>query len=259
MEKKLQEEMLLRGFSRRTVESYFYHVHDFLAYCGIYQKEKKRDYLLFLLDKGKSPSSVRLASAAIDFYVGVILHSEPFFVPLPKRKKTLPRSLSKEQIKTMIRLCTNIKHRLLIELLYSSGLRLNELRNLRFEDIDFEKSVLTVREGKGGKDRVTIASKTTLESIRELCEKGLVFTGREGCYSQRSIQMIVAQSAKKAKIPFKVTPHMLRHSFATHLLESGVDIRYIQDLLGHERLSTTQIYTKVAVHKLTSIKNPLDE
>jgi len=249
----------LRGFSPRTVETYLYHIRDFLAFCGSYQKEKKRDYLLFLLQKGKNSSSVRLASAAIDFYVGAILRSEPLTVPLPKRKKTLPRSLSKEQIKAMVQSCFNTKHRLLIELLYSSGLRLNELRNLCFEDIDFERNVIRVRDGKGGKDRVTIISKATLESLKELSGQGFVFRGRKGRYSQRSVQAVVAEAASKAKIPFKATPHMLRHSFATHLLESGVDIRYIQELLGHERLATTQIYTKVAIHKLVTIKSPLDE
>ena len=129
---------------------------------------------------------------------------------------------------------------------------------MKFEDIDFEKSLIKVREGKGSKDRLTIASKNTLDKVKLICKDGLIFKGRKGKYSSKSVQLVIEKSAKNANIKQHITPHMLRHSFATHLLENGTDIRYIQSLLGHERLTTTQIYTKVARNKIENIKNPLD-
>ena len=158
----------------------------------------------------------------------------------------------------MAELTANYKHRLVIELLYSSGLRLSELINLRFEDLDFQNSIIYVRCGKGLKDRLTIVSKRVMNKIAAQEGTGPIFSGRKGKYSVKSVQLIVSQASKRAGIPFKVTPHMLRHSFATHLLENGTDIRYIQSLLGHASLRTTQIYTKVAKTVLQQIKSPLD-
>ena len=117
---------------------------------------------------------------------------------------------------------------------------------------------IKVRQGKGMKDRITILSKQTLEKLKNIHSTGLILQGRKGKYSKKSVQLVVQKMARNAKIPRHVTPHVLRHSFATHLLESGVDIRYIQSLLGHESLRTTQIYTRVATNKLEHIKNPLD-
>jgi len=255
---KLQEEMQLRGFSPATIKAYTYHIKDFLEYCKEYSPEKKREYILYLTNRGLSRESIRLASAAIDFYIRIILHNEPIKVPLPKKKQALPKVLSKNQIIAMINSLSNIKHQLIIEILYSSGLRLNELRNLKKEDIDFEKNIIRVNEGKGAKDRITIISEETAKKIRTFCSKGHIFKGRKGKYSAKSIQLVLERAARKAGMQ-KVNPHMLRHSFATHLLESGVDIRYIQALLGHSRLQTTQIYTKIARTKLIDIKSPLDD
>ena len=255
---RLIEEMKLRGFSVKTIKTYSYHIKDFLEYCQGYDKNKKRDYLLYLIDSGKDVNSVRLASAAIDFYIVNIAKEQPDNIALPKKKKTLPEVLSKEQIKSMINSSENIKHQIIIEILYSSGLRLSELLNLRIEDIDFENNLIRVRQGKGKKDRITIVSKDTAIKVKKYCSQGLIIKGRNGKYSSRSIQSILKKAAIKSGIKQKVTPHMLRHSFATHLLESGVDIRYIQMLLGHSRLQTTQIYTHIANTKLKGIKSPLD-
>lgn len=254
---KLNEEMKLRGFSKETIKTYTYHIQDFLNYCGEYSGNKKRDYLLYLTNT-KDPNSVRLASSAIDFYIRTILKQEPEQVPLPKRKKKLPTVLEKEQIKEMILKTNNIKHQLIIEILYSSGIRLSELINLTVEDIDPENHLVTIRQGKGAKDRVTIISKKTAQKIKEFAKQGRIFKGRKGNYSKKSVQAVLEQARKKAGIPHKVTPHMLRHSFATHLLESGTNLRYIQSLLGHEKLETTQIYTKVAKTMIKEIKSPLD-
>src|SRR3989344_40852 len=261
MEKAI-EEMKLRGFSQRTIKSYCYHIRDFLEYCNNdYKKGKKREYLLYLINKSMDESSVRLASAAIDFYISFVLYEVPEEVPLPRKNKHIPDVLTKEQVKTMIINTDNPRHKLIIEILYSSGLRLSELLDLKIEDIDFGSSTIKVRHGKGSKDRITLISKNTAEKIKTMLEghSGYVLNGRKGKYSARSVQLVIDNAAKRAGIKQKVTPHMLRHSFATHLLESGVDIRYIQSLLGHERLATTQIYTRVAKNKLELIKSPLDD
>ncbi|HLC64960.1 MAG TPA: site-specific tyrosine recombinase/integron integrase [Candidatus Nanoarchaeia archaeon] len=257
---KAVEEMKLRGFSPRSIKSYCYHINDFMEYCnGKFSGSMKRAYLLHLLERGKEPSSVRLASSAIDFFTLFVRHETPQEVPLPKKKKHIPDVLTKQQIKSMMQTTENIRHRLIIEILYSSGIRLSELLNLKVEDISFESNTIRVRDGKGAKDRLTLIGKNTAAKIKSLFDSGLIFRGRKGRCSGKSVQLVISNAAKRAGIKQKVTPHMLRHSFATHLLESGVDIRYIQSLLGHERLATTQIYTRVAKNKLELIKSPLDD
>ncbi|NCN86889.1 tyrosine-type recombinase/integrase [archaeon] len=157
-------------------------------------------------------------------------------IPLKKKEKNLPRVMSKEKIKLILNLCFNLKHRLVVKLLYSSGLRLQELVDLKREDIDFDRSLINVRKGKGKKDRVTLFSDSLKNdllkyySTNEFKTKYL-FEGRKGKYSKKSVQEILKKLGKN--IGIKVTPHMIRHSFATHLLEAGTDIRYIQKLLGH--------------------------
>jgi integrase/recombinase XerD len=163
----------------------------------------------------------------------------------------------------MIELTKNIKHKLLIMLLYSSGLRLSEIRKLRIQDLDPRNNTIRVNQGKGNKDRLTIFSSRIKEELLDyICSlkepEIYLFPGRKGTLSVKSIQLIISKAAKRAQIIQKVTPHMLRHSFATHILEEGVDIRYIQALLGHSRLETTQIYTKVSKMNIKNFPNPLD-
>ena len=248
--KRLEEELLLRGFTLATRKTYLWHVNDFLK-SGL----DKKQYLLSIIHK--SPSSVRLAGAAISFYEKIVLERTPVFVPLPKKKQSLPDILTKEQILAMIEATNNEKHKIIIELLYSSGLRLQELINLKYEDIDFVEKTIHVKQGKGRKDRITIVSRRVLDRLGKQ-GSGYVLKGRNTKYAKRSVQEVLKQLAKKAGIQQKVTPHLLRHSFATHLLEQGLDIRYIQSLLGHNNLETTQIYTRVAKNKLSNINNPLD-
>ena len=250
----LREELVIRGFSKKTVKAYEYWIERFLR-GGV----SKREFLLRLVQNSKSPETVRSASAAIDFHTVHVLKRKQEFVPLPKRKKTLPVVLTKEDVKRMIDTTANVKHKLIIELLYSSGLRLSELQNLTVETIDSVNGTLLVRNGKGGKDRMTIISKKLAERVRSLVPAGRVLEGRNGKkYHEKSVQSVIEQATKRAGIRQKVTPHTLRHCFATHLLEQGTDIRYIQELLGHERLQTTQIYTRVAKNALQKIRNPLD-
>ncbi len=177
--------------------------------------------------------------------------------------KPLPKVISKEEVKTIIKATNNIKHKCIVSLLYSGGLRRSELLNLRIEDIDSKRMLIKVRMGKGNKDRYTLLSKSILADLRKYYQKWkpelFLFEGPEGGqYAGSSVGKIVSNTAKKAKITKHVTPHMLRHSFATHLLEAGTNLRNIQELLGHHSSQTTEIYTHVSRSSLVSIANPLD-
>ena len=238
--------MLMKGFSKQTIKAYSYWINKF---------EKlnitPREFCFKLIKEDKSRETVRLASAAIRF------HTRSKSYELPKRKKKLPIVLSKREIIKMIEVTKNLKHRLLIMLLYSTGMRISEVLNLRWEHIG-DKEIRIV-QGKGNKDRITLLSKKLKKLLKEFeKEKGYVLDGRKGKYSYKSAQKVLENASKKARIKSKVTPHVLRHSFATHLLENGTDIRYIQKLLGHSRLETTQIYVHVSNSSIKNIKNPLD-
>ena len=243
------KEMRLRGFSERTIKAYIYHYSKFRA-SGL----SRDDYILSLIEKGFASSSVRIASAAIQFFTSC--RSKVF---IPKKEKRLPVVLSKTEVNKMINALNNMKHRLVVALLYSSGLRLSELVNLRFCDINMVDSIIHVKDAKGRKDRITVLSKKTRAMIRKYAAgKKFLFEVNGRKYSFKAVQEIVKRAAKLAGIKKRVTPHVLRHSFATHLLEEGVDIRYIQKLLGHSRLQTTQIYVHVAKSDLKKIKSPFD-
>lgn len=181
----------------------------------------------------------------------------------PKNAKRLPNVLSKEETFQLIDLTTNLKHKTLLALIYSSGLRISEAINMKITDIDSQRMLIHVKNAKGKKDRYTILSTKVLGLLREYYTvykpKTYLFEGQYGeQYSSRSAQSVLQQSAKKAGITKEISLHTLRHSFATHLLESGTDLRYIQDLLGHSSPKTTMIYTHVTSTSLKKIINPFD-
>ncbi len=180
-----------------------------------------------------------------------------------RKKKVLPKDISPQQIKKMIDVTKNIKHKCIIELLYSCGLRLNELINMKINHIDSDRMRVLVENAKGGKDRYVMLSEKLLTDLRTYWERykptNFLFNGQNNIqYSSKSVQNIVKNAAIKVKIKQKVTPHTLRHSFATHLLESGTDIRHIQELLGHNSIKTTEIYTHISDVSKSNIKSPLD-
>jgi len=261
---KLQERIKLRGFSEQTKKSYCYHVKDFLSFLDKSRLNLNEEGIkLYLLSLNLSNNSVRLKIMAIKFFFLEVLKSSinNFDIPNPKKHKILPKILSKEDIKEIINLNTNLKHRLIIKILYSSGLRLQELIDLKRNDIDFDRNLIFVKSGKGKKDRFTLLSQEIKLDLLKYYSSfnfktDYVLEGRNKKYSKKSVQKILESSGKK--IGKKITPHMLRHSFATHLLESGIDIRYIQKLLGHSDLKTTEIYTHVSDKNLQNIKSPLD-
>jgi len=261
---KIADECKLRGFSRQTLKAYSYWVVkylDFIIKNRFNLGNSSVRYYFLSLDL--SVNSSRLCYAALRFFFANILN-RPFTtdeIPIKKKEKTLPKVLSKQQIKLVLNETKNLKHKLIIKMLYSTGLRLQELINLKRTDIDFDNNILFVRKGKGKKDRITIISENIKLDLLKYYSQyefktNYVFEGRKNKYSKKSVQLILHNASKKLK--FRIHPHMLRHSFATHLLEQGTDIRIIQKLLGHSDLNTTEIYTRVANKDLKKIKNPLD-
>jgi len=261
---KLKERGVLRGFSKETIKSYTYHVGRFLDFISKSRLNMSKDSIKrYLLIQNIGINTSRLQYASISFFFREILQKPFSFeqVPIKKKEKQLPKVISKEKVKQMIDLTENLKHKLIIKILYSSGLRLQELINLKRKEIDFERGILNVNKGKGKKDRITLISENLKLDLLKYYSNNIfkteyVFEGRNGKYTKKSVQKVLENVGKKMEI--KVTPHMLRHSFATHLLEQGTDIGHIQKLLGHSDLKTTEIYTHVSTRDLSKIKSPLD-
>lgn len=269
---KLEQEMRLRNFSPKTVKAYLYYNKELLRFAN-YKSPLKivvqdiKDYLDFLMSDNKSRSTIDLAINALKFYYSTILERKFFVnnkIKRPKKDKILPIVLSKEEIKRMIDNINNLKHRLMVVLLYSSGLRVSELVGLRVNNIDTERKAIHIRVGKGRKDRITVLSKKAIKLIDQYL---LEYQPLEYIFesyqpgkkiSTRTVQLVVIEAGQKAGIKKIIGPHTLRHSFATHMLENGVNLRYIQSMLGHKRLETTQIYTHVATDKFTGINDLLD-
>jgi len=259
---ELRNECKLRGYTQATIMAYVHHVNRFLTFTKKTSLNLTHDSVKsYLLMQNLSINSMRLKYAALRFFFTHVLKKPftPEIIPIKKKPKLLPRTISKEQIKLIITNTQNLKHKLIISILYSTGIRLSELINLKRTDIDLEKKLVYIKRGKGRKDRLSIISNSLQLDLlkyysKETFKTPYVFEGRFGKYTKKSVQKVLEKAGKEIKL----TPHMLRHSFATHLLEAGVDLRYIQKLLGHASIKTTQVYTHVAEHELSRIKNPLD-
>ncbi len=265
---KLKQEMKLRRFSPKTIKSYLHYITDFLKYARKSSREVNaenvRNYLESLAGKNVSSSTLNSAYSALLFYFGKILQRK-FFVNIPRARKSkkLPEVFNIDEVKLILGTIRNVKHKLFLGLMYSSGLRLSETINVKVGDLDFKKKLLVVRHGKGDKDRMTILSDKVAGVLERYVKNkqfnDLVFeSNRGGKVCERSAQKVFENALKVSGIKRHGTCHTLRHSFATHLLENGTDIRYIQELLGHAKLQTTQIYTHVANSNLKNIKSPLD-
>ncbi len=240
---KLIEEIKLRRYSYQTGKSYISIVKSFLA-----SGNTTREFLLSY--SAKSKSTMRSAYFALKFFYENVLNTQfDEKIPLARKSLKLPIVLSKEEINKMVGSMNNLKHKLVVMFLYYAGLRLDEARNIRWQDLDFDREIIHLKTAKGDKERVIFLHKKLIDMLKMygIIKDGLIFTSqRDGRYNKRTIQQIVKSASKKVGIKKNVTPHTLRHSFATHLLENGADIRYIQQLLGHKDLKTTQIYTHVA-------------
>ncbi len=262
IKKQYENELKLRNYSKETIKSYLSIVDKFLNFANnITNKEVKR-YIIKSINNKKSTSTIKQKQSALKLLFFVLGKKDEFNLPTYKKESKLPEVLNKKDVLKIIETAKNPVHRLIIKFLYSSGLRVSEIINLKPKDIDIERKIIVVRQSKGAKDRITLLSNSLkeplLKHLLENTPKNYLFeSNRNKKYSKRTIEEIVANNSLRA-IKRKIKPHTLRHSFATHLLEQGIDIRYIQKLLGHKNLRTTQIYTHIANSDIANIKSPLD-
>lgn len=267
---KTEGELKFRNYSRKTVKSYLGCLKEYFNFLNsdktvknLKSNEKVRRFLLEKQDKGKSSQTVNLYLNAIKFFYRDILKSaEKIDLKFAKRSNKLPVILSRAEIEEILNQIKNKKHKLMIALAYGAGLRISEVINLRVRDMDFEELTLHLKEAKGKKDRITILPEKLKNDLLNLTtskkNQDYVFeSNRGGKLNTRSAQAVFEHVLKNAKIKKPATFHSLRHSFATHLLENGVDVRYVQELLGHANIRTTQVYTKVTNPSLKNIKSPL--
>jgi len=246
-----------------TVRNYSFFVQKFLIHSKKSEdqltQEDAKEYLSTLFET-KSKNTIMLAAAALKFFYMEVLKMEFSTVRVPKKSKTLPEVLTKEEVKRIIEATETKKSRLILSLLYSSGLRVSEIVNLKTSDLNIDEKIGWVRKGKGSKDRAFIISENLAKDIQDYLKKrnNLYVFSKEKPLTTRNIQKIVKKASQRGEISKKVTPHTLRHSFATHLLEAGTDIRMIQALLGHSSLNTTQIYTHISSDQIKKVQNPFD-
>lgn len=260
-----------KRYSHSTVATY---TNYFLAYMEYFKKENLNSithaqintYILELIRyKNISISQQNQRINAIKFYYEKVLGRKREYIRIsrPRKESKLPTILTIEEIEKLFEVTKNQKHKCILMTIYSGGLRRSELINLRVEDIDSQRMLIKICGAKGKKDRYTLLSERLLSELRKYYiryrPQHLLFEGQGGGhYSATSIERIFRLAVSKAHIRKYVTPHSLRHSFATHLLEQGTNLRYIQELLGHASTKTTQVYTHVASNALMKIRNPLD-
>ena len=260
----LVTELKLRGYSQKTVESYLKHNNEFLKFINKLPESVNIDdiksFLAHLIaDKDSAPRTVNQARSALVFYYNEVLQKGFVNIKVPKIKASLPSVLTRDEVKKLMENANNEKSKLMIMTLYSSGLRVSELVKLKWKDLELEQKIAWVRGGKGSKDRMVILSDALVRKLSVLeHDSEYIFPGKNGPLTTRNIQEIVHNISHKAGINKKVTPHTLRHSFATHLLEAGNDIRLIQELLGHSNLQTTQIYTHISAEQKKKVISPMD-
>lgn len=268
----LLETLQTRRYSPNTIRAYAAH---FIAFMKFYpdqppdtlNDEQVSRYLTSLVNEQKmSPSFQKMAVNAIKFYYEKVLRRpvKHYLYVRPREGRNLPIILSEPKIKRILETLSNIKHKTIITTIYSAGLRISEAVNLKLEDIDTDRMLIRVRQGKGKKDRYTPLSKKLTALLQEYKERyypvTFLFQGQDGGhYSTKSIQKIFQVALKKTCIKKSATVHTLRHSFATHLLEHGTDLRYIQEILGHSSSKTTEIYTHVSTKNIANIRSPFDD
>ncbi|BAX81477.1 tyrosine-type recombinase/integrase [Labilibaculum antarcticum] len=259
--------------SDSTIKTYTKYFKDFqIAHKDVViddlGPEEINNYLSDLIRKRKmSPSQQNQRINSIKFYFEKVLGRKKLYYKIdrPRKQTRLPKVIGKSEMIALLSTCKNLKHKCILSLIYSAGLRRSELINMKVTDIISDRNQVRISQAKGNKDRYSILSAHLLTELRvyykEYKPKDWLFEGQKpnSQYSASSIRKILEKASIKAGIKRKVTPHMLRHSFATHLLEQGVDLRYIQVLLGHSSSKTTEIYTHVSTLELSKIVNPLDE
>ena len=261
--KKVKDELLLRNYSKKTIRAYITCIEHYFSEYPDLTSENLTQYLLRKKENGFAPQTLHLYLHALKFYSEVVLHqSQKITLPYAKVSKKLPIVLSRNELSLLFAQTINPKYRLIFQLSYSAGLRISEVIQLRVKDIDVHELTLHLKNTKGQKDRMTIISETLQQDLQNIiagkkADEFIFANNRGEQLSERSAQKMFSISLQKTGIQKNATFHSLRHSFATHLLENGVDVRYVQELLGHQNIRTTQIYTHVTNPKLKNIKSPL--
>lgn len=268
---KMHEQLKLKSYSINTRRMYlaeFKHLLLLIKNRKVdnLDPKKLKDYFLYCVEKEKMRERKMNGKInAIKFYFEQVLHRPRMFfdIPRPKKPIVLPKMLSKNQVKSIIDATENLKHTIAIKLCYGLGLRVSEVVNLKLVDIDSSRMVVHIVGAKGKKDRYVPLPDSILPQLRQYCKQykpiEYLLEGQYGgAYSKSSVQQVFKRAMKKAGIKKNIGIHGLRHSYATHLLEAGADMRFIQELLGHNSIKTTQIYTKVTPRSLSKIQSPLD-
>ena len=261
----------LKGFTQNTIKSYKNHLYAYLKYCVLQklmysESASIRDYVYFCLETKKTSHS--FANQGINSIKNFLkmkgIGFGDFLIERPTKEHTLPKVLSGEEVLRILKAHQNLKHSLMLNITYSAGLRVGEVSRLKLQDIDFERKSIRITQGKGRKDRISLLSENVAVMLKVYIEEYMprvwLFEGQEPgkSISERTVQAVFQQAMEKAGVKRDVGIHSLRHSFATHLLENGTDIRYIQELLGHKSSKTTEIYTHVSNASMLKITNPLD-
>ena len=265
------QRLRIRGYSQSAFDTYGYYFKQFLAnYPEVEPKEITEqqiiEHVLKVVDeKNYATKTQNQIINSIKFYYEKVLGLEKkkYWIPRPRKETKLPVVASEEEVVRLLVASDNLKHQCIMGMLYSSGLRRGELVDLQLKDINFDRRQVFVRAGKGKKDRTTILSDRMVIALVKYLDlykpAKWLFEGQDGLqYSGQSIGNLVRKAAVKAGIKTKMSPHVLRHSFATYLMDKGTDIRYIQELLGHKSLETTAIYAHVSTRDLSKIISPLD-
>ncbi len=266
----LRRELVSRKYSYKTVKSYTYYNRDLLSFTSKSPSDINdsdiKNYLFYLTEEKKvATSTLNSAINALKFYYEKILRKRFIYeIKRPRKDKKLPVVLSQEEVIKILSSVSNIKHKAILMLVYSAGLRVSEVVKLKVENIDNQRRLIHIHGAKGRKDRYTLLSDVALGTLRDYFKKyqpkKWLFPAMnpERHISTRTVQAIFEQAKVKSGITKQVSVHSLRHSFATHLLEGGTDLRYIQELLGHKSSKTTEVYTHVSNKDLGKIKSPLD-
>lgn len=265
------DQLKLKAYSLNTIRTYsneFAHLLKTLKNFPVdsLSEDRLKNYFLYCLESEKiKENHLNSRINAVKFYFEKVRHRSTMFfeIPRPKKPKLLPKMLSKAEIKRVFQHTTNQKHLLMLQLCYGMGLRVSEIVNLRIEHINSNNMLVLISGAKGKKDRYTTLPQSVLQLLRSYYiayrPKTYLFEGQYGgAYTARSVQCVFKEAMRKAKINKNIGVHGLRHSYATHLIESGADIRFLQELLGHNSIKTTQVYTHVSDVSKTRIKSPLD-
>ena len=264
---KVKREIAIRNFSHKTLKCYIYALDKYFDYkkANLTQLDQDniRNFLQHCEQRDVSAQSRNILLSAIKFYYYNIANvRQRINIKSAKENHSLPVVLSKQEIGKIIEQIQNPKHKLLIEIAYGAGLRVSEIVNLKIKDLDIPALTIHIKQSKGQKDRITLLSQKIVLQLQKLialksANYYIFESERGGKLSTRSAQKIFENALRKSNITKDATFHTLRHSFATHLLENGVDVRYVQELLGHNNIRTTQIYTHLTNPALKNIQSPL--